>query len=285
MATRGLLASGGSLRRIRACPPFEGAAGTATARRLQRLVGDRAFAHQTTDELGPRAHVQLSVDAAQVALDRLRAEEERRARLFVRRAVRDDQGDLELLRSQLFGGVRVPRTRCFARRSQLAARPFGPRRRAELLKSVERLPERLPCVRAFPSAAEPLAEAQLRPRKLEGRCRQPVHPQRLLEQLLVARIVGKQAAAAGGGRLRPGAAGRLGEGLERPQGAFGVVAPSRPYVGLDQIGGPLDDRRLPQAARFGLAGEAVENPYGVLVVTLPELQKAESREGVRDHRA
>src|SRR5262249_23667224 len=171
------------------------------------------------------------------------------------------------------------------RRSQLAARPFGPGRRAQLLKGLERLPERLSRVGASPSAAEPLAEAQQRPRKLERRCRQPVQPQGLLERRLVAGIGGKQAAAAGGRRLCPGTPGRLGESFEGRQGAFGVVAPSRPYVGLDQVRGPLDDRRLPQAARFGLGSEAVENPYRVLVATLRELQKAEGRERIRDYGA
>src|SRR5262249_12837739 len=73
--------------------------------------------------------------------------------------------------------------------------------------------------------------------------------------------------------------------FERRQGEFGVVMPSRPYVGLDQVGRPLDDRRLPKAARLGLAGEAVENPDRVLIATLRELQKAQGRERVRDYGA
>jgi hypothetical protein len=65
-----------------------------------------------------------------VRLDGLGADEQLSGRLLVGRASRD-QGDLELLRGQLLGGVRVALAQAFARRGELGARALGPGPSAE----------------------------------------------------------------------------------------------------------------------------------------------------------
>ena len=116
------------LRSITRCPavksagrrPPDGPGGGTSAsadrgRRARELVG----------ELGPRPHAELAVDVAEVELDRLRREEQRRGRLAVRRAARDEHGDLQLARRQL-AGLRAARAAALAGGRQLEPRRARP---------------------------------------------------------------------------------------------------------------------------------------------------------------
>jgi hypothetical protein len=62
---------------------------------------------------------QLPVDAGQVNLNRLDAQEEPGTDIAVRQPVGDEQRDLELLRSQLLGGRRGAPTKMFPAGAQL----------------------------------------------------------------------------------------------------------------------------------------------------------------------
>jgi hypothetical protein len=108
--------------------------------------------------------VELAVDARQVELDRLRAEEERRGDVAVRSALSDLKRDLKLLRGELLGcrgiapGDRLPA------RSELAACLLRPGRRAEPVEELNRAAQMLSRVDAVLRASEPLAVEELRPR-------------------------------------------------------------------------------------------------------------------------
>src|SRR5438046_3168737 len=118
-------------------------------------------------ELRPGAHAQLPVDAAEVRLDRLRAQEERRARLLVCRAARDDESDLKLLGGQLLGRVRVAPPRRLAAGCELRSCALAPGGCAQTLEGLQGLTQRLSCLSAPLGAAETLAEAELGARALE----------------------------------------------------------------------------------------------------------------------
>ena len=70
-------------------------------------LGLARAAGELPDQLAAGAHVELAEDAAQVEVDRLRAEEERGADLLVRLALGDVQRDLQLLRRQLVALARL----------------------------------------------------------------------------------------------------------------------------------------------------------------------------------
>jgi hypothetical protein len=63
----------------------------------------RALRGEEPDEFGAGVDVELAVDACQVELDRLRAEEERGGNVAVRPSLGDLKHDLKLLRGQLLG--------------------------------------------------------------------------------------------------------------------------------------------------------------------------------------
>ena len=101
---------------------------------------------QLARELGPRADGELAVDARQMVLDRLRAEEERRGDLAVRQALGDELGDAPLLRGERLGGVaralgRLPR----AGETQLVARAGLPRLGPEPLEDLEQVAFKATC--------------------------------------------------------------------------------------------------------------------------------------------
>ena len=101
-------------------------------------------------------------------VDRARAEEELRGDLPVREALRDEAGDLELLRGQLVARARVALARRLAARPQLDPRPLRPQRRAERLEAVERRSQVLARVDSAADAAEELAVRELGAGTLEG---------------------------------------------------------------------------------------------------------------------
>jgi hypothetical protein len=87
--------------------------------------------------------VQLAIDAAEVELDRLVAEEERGADLLVGLSLGHLQRDLKLLRRQLLGLEGLPAGERLAARPQLATRALGPRPRADSLEVLKRPPQLL----------------------------------------------------------------------------------------------------------------------------------------------
>src|SRR5215212_6994925 len=79
------------------------------------------------DQLGPRPYVELAVGAAQVEINRLRAEEEPRTDLLARQPVRSGERHLEFLRGQLVMRGRVtPPPKPLATRAQLGPWPGLP---------------------------------------------------------------------------------------------------------------------------------------------------------------
>ena len=117
-----------------------GSIGPIRSRSLARLRARRgapaslrlSVAHRDR-ELAARADAELAVDARQVRLDRLRAEEQVGGRLLVRRAARDAARDLQLLRRQsLAVALRAARARagrCRRARGALAPPSRAPRAR------------------------------------------------------------------------------------------------------------------------------------------------------------
>src|SRR3990170_18645 len=104
---------------------------------------ERALAREARSELCARADAELAVDATEVRLDRLRAEEERCARLAVRRPARDDEGDLELLRGQLLRCGGRPPSRLLSGGGELGVDALLPGRSVEALEGLERRMEAL----------------------------------------------------------------------------------------------------------------------------------------------
>ena len=119
-------------------------------------------------ELAARADAELAVDAREVGLDRLRAEEEVRGGLLVRRPAGDAAGDLLLLvREPVAVALRAARD-ALPGPGQLAPGALRPGLRAERLEAGERLPELRACVDPPPRAAQPLAVTEAGARELEG---------------------------------------------------------------------------------------------------------------------
>src|SRR3954467_8512561 len=80
-------------------------------------------------ELLPGGDAELAVHVAQVVLDRLRAEKQRRRSLACGAPFGEEDGDLELLRREVVEGARIAATGGLAGGCQLGARKLGPRSR------------------------------------------------------------------------------------------------------------------------------------------------------------
>src|SRR6266567_6825881 len=112
--------------------------------------------------------VEFAVDACQVELDRLRAEEERGGNVAVRPSLSDLKRDLKLLRGQLLGRRGIASGDRLAARSKLAACLLRPGGRAEPVEELNRTAQMLARVDAALRASEPLPVEELRPRAIEG---------------------------------------------------------------------------------------------------------------------
>src|SRR5438105_8632312 len=89
--------------------------------------------------------LELAEDPRQVELDGLRAEEELRADVAVRESLRDEEGDLQLLRRQALRSRRIASTQTLAARAQLGSGPLRPRARAHLLERARLVLVQLEC--------------------------------------------------------------------------------------------------------------------------------------------
>src|SRR6266487_2348063 len=101
--------------------------------RSGRAASRRAHSHDASgglevddppDEFRARMDLKLAIDARQVELHRLRAEEEAGADVAVREALGDDESDLQLLRRQLLGVARVAPPNVLAGGTQFHACPL-----------------------------------------------------------------------------------------------------------------------------------------------------------------
>src|SRR5205085_9401755 len=173
-------------------------------------------------------------------LDRLRAQEERRAGFFVRRTLSDDQGDLELRRRQLIGCERITATDRFTGCADLMSCTVGPGLGAELFERRECRAEVLPRLGPAARPAQPLAEAELGACALEGCRRQRMDCEGLFEVGFEVAIRGEEAAAARRGREGPAALRATGLVLEGRELALSVRAIAHADVRLDQVRSPLD---------------------------------------------
>src|SRR5215207_7519226 len=175
------------------------------------------------DERGARAQVELAVDAAQVEVDRLGAEEQGRADLPVGLALGGLERDLQLLRRQLLAVARLAAPEPLAGGAKLGRRALCPRPRAEPIEFVVRGAQLAACVDPAAGATQPLAEAQLGAREPElvvpG-----MQSERVAERLL-ERVVGRQQPAAARGK-------RIARGGERALvSRVRVVAPPASQLG------------------------------------------------------
>ena len=165
--------------------------------------------------------VELAVDACQVELDRLRAEEERRGNVAVRPSLGDLKRDLKLLRGQLLGRRGIASGDRLAARSQLAACLLRPGGRAEPVEELNRAAQMLTRLDAALRASEPLAVEELRPRALEGGARSLlVQLERGAEVLVQVVVSPEEAVQAGDGGECPASiegAGELGELRQFPR--------------------------------------------------------------------
>src|SRR5207247_11131372 len=110
------------------------------------LTGRRG---EATSQLGPRADAELAVDANEVGLDRLAAEEQGACHLLVREAAGDELCHLALGWCQL-----AARRGSTADAAHFAPSPFGPEPGPELLEDrqrrLQRLARRTPALPAAP---------------------------------------------------------------------------------------------------------------------------------------
>ena len=100
-------------------------------------------------------------------LDRLRAQVQLRRRLLVRRAPRNHERDLQLLRRQLRRIRIAPAANPLARRAQFRCGVLGPRSGTQPLERLECRVQHDSRVDPAPGPAQPLAERELGPRLRE----------------------------------------------------------------------------------------------------------------------
>ena len=216
---------------------------------------------------------------AEVELDRLDAEKERRGRLAVRGAAGDDRGDLQLLgRQRIFRPLRRRQHR-LARRTQLAAGAVGPRLRAESLERLQSGPEQLARLRSLLAAPQAFAVRQLGAAALERR-RHVVVQLEGRRELLLELVVGReQAAAASRSGQRRYASRRRRLQLEAFENLGRTIGAPDPAVRLDQIGCPRNEPRLAEPALADDALDRLERHDRRLRVAPAELQQADRRAG------
>src|SRR5580765_7739446 len=133
----------------------------------------------------------------QVRLDGLRTDEQRRARFLVRRALRHEQCELKLVRSELVNAARISPTCLLPAGGELRSGPRGPGTCAKPIEDMERCLEVRAGLPPPPSPPEPLAVAELGARPLESARRRVVQDQRLLECVGKGRLSGDQSATTG----------------------------------------------------------------------------------------
>ena len=104
---------------------------------------------------------------AQVILDRLRAQVEPGRGLARGCAFCQCDRDLKLLGCQLLTVAVITYSRGFSAGLELGHGPFSPRRRAELIESLQSRTQLLPCLDASAFPAEAFAEVELCPRALK----------------------------------------------------------------------------------------------------------------------
>ncbi len=165
---------------------------------------------------------ELPIDVAEVEFDGLRAEEQGSGRLLVRRPLRHHKGDLELLRRQRAQRVVGGWLGDVTGRSEFGACLLGPRVGARGFEEGERVVQGGTSVRpaARPPAAH--AEAEQRPRTLEGHV-WAVQVECGLELVLVFGLVGEQPATSGSRRRRPAQPVLGGSALQHGQHALGFL--------------------------------------------------------------
>src|SRR4051794_9750436 len=110
------------------------------------LLAERRFGcgRATRDgagQLGAGAQTELAIDAAEMRLDRLRTHG---SRLVVRGAIRNDEGDLQLLGCELVSRRRLARAGALAAGSELRPSPLRPRLGSQVLERRHRLAQPVP---------------------------------------------------------------------------------------------------------------------------------------------
>jgi hypothetical protein len=105
-----------------------------------------------------------------------------------------------------------------------------------------------------------------------------------LELRLERVVCGQETAAAGCGRKRPGSFAQARRPLQVVERSQRVRLPAAANEGLDEVGLPLDDARLAQAALRHLAFEQLEVDGRLVRPAEPELEQAERGERERDNR-
>src|SRR5262249_60009049 len=91
---------------------------------------------------GAGADAELPEDAAQVMIDRSRADDQLGRGLAIGGPLAHRPRDLQLLPRQPIESARIAPARGLTRGAELAARPLGPRHRAQPLERFQRDPER-----------------------------------------------------------------------------------------------------------------------------------------------
>ena len=234
-------------------------------------------------ELRTRVHSQLPVDAGQVRLDGLDAEEQLRRDVLVRAAGGDEAGDLALLRGQFLGHRRRAPAQALAGRAQLAFSRLRPGRGAQSPEAPRGGAQLLPCLDPQAVAAQALAEAQPRAGRLE-RCRRALVPaERFLEVLPV--VVGEQAGDARGDSRAPCVPRVLGVALERGQPPARRLDLFCAHRGLEEVGLPLKDAGLTPTGSLHARGDLLQLCERLLRLSAPECVEAPGGARVlRDHR-
>src|SRR3954447_16791878 len=93
------------------------------------VVGGEAM-----DHLDARSHSELAINPREMRLDGLRRYEQSSCRVTIRRAGRDNQRNLHLLRREVIDVIRAPRANVLAGGLQLCLRPLDPRAGVESLE-------------------------------------------------------------------------------------------------------------------------------------------------------
>src|SRR5919109_1352819 len=188
-----------------------------------RFVVIAASVEVEVGELGAGGDVQLPEDVAEMEVDGARAQKELGRHLSVGETLRDEAGDLQLLRGQFVSRARIASACPLAARPELYVRALRPQRRLQRFEPVESRSQMLARLDPAPGTTQELAVGEFGPGAHDGTSGPGVSVEcRLEEPIGLALVVAQQRAAVEERRTCPCGRAVVGPRLERGNHARAV---------------------------------------------------------------
>src|SRR4051794_40437933 len=153
-----------------------------SSRSRRRAASATCASRESASQLLARVDAELLVDVAQVVLDGLRAQKDRRRGLARRPALREQLRYLQLLRGELVQRAGIAPPGGLPGRSQLGVGLVGPAAGAQALERLKRGPQLFACAPPPARSAQVRAVGEARACGLEHVGRLRVQGQRLVEE-------------------------------------------------------------------------------------------------------